>query len=86
MKNDIRNAAIEGITSARTLADNKTISVEVATKIINKCEGIHVEQCIPAHVTDSGIIVYIRTTDGRSWESIFSLTGVFKRTRGFKQA
>jgi len=86
MKHYIRTAAIAGITSARTLSDNKTVSLEVAIKIINKCEGVLVDDCIPVHIMDHGIIVWVSTVDGRSWESVFSLTGVFRYNRAFKKS
>ena len=79
-----RNEAIQSLVDARTMSDGKRVTLEQATKIVNRCEGIFVKNCIPAHVTDVNIVVYISTTDGRSWESIFSPTGVFRYNRAVK--
>lgn len=84
MQIETRNEAIQGLIDARTMSDGKRVTLEQATKIVNRCEGIFVKHCIPAHVTDTNIVVYISTTDGRSWESIFSPTGVFRYNRKAK--
>lgn len=79
-----RNEAIQSLVDARTMSDGKRVTLEQATKIVNRCEGIFVKHCIPAHVTSANIVVYIETIDGRKWESIFSPTGVFRYNRSAK--
>jgi len=84
MRIETRNEAIQSLIDATTMSNGNRVTLEQATKIVNHCEGIFVKNCIPAHVTDVNIVVYISTTDGRSWGSIFSPTGVFRYNRKAK--
>ena len=77
MKNAVRIEAISALTNIAGFSDS------VAQKIVNKCEGFLVSQCVPCSWVGS-VVVYIETTDGRSFERVFSKTGCFLYNRKAK--
>jgi hypothetical protein len=77
--------SVTRIEAIRVLAWDAKLGETVATKIVNKCEGVLVKECCPYLWLGADVVVYVETTDGRSWESVFNKRGSFRYNRKFKK-
>lgn len=72
------------IEAVYTIAHFAGFGEKVAEKIVNRCEGVLVSECLPYSWFCGNIVVYIETTDGRKFERVFSQTGSFRYNRKAK--
>lgn len=74
----------ERCSAIHTLEHDAKLGNRIAEKIVNHCEGILIKTCLPYSWLAGSIVVYIETTDGRTFEKVFNQRGSFLYNRKAK--